>query len=58
MEIENCKKSTENEIWLNYFNDVLFNNGVITEKERNKMKNQINLYNMNSKNQRIKNLPK
>lgn len=26
------------EIWLNYFNQVLFEKGVISEEERNKMK--------------------
>lgn len=29
------------EIWLNYFNNYLFENRVISENERNKMKNQI-----------------
>lgn len=28
---------TPKEIWLNYFNKVLFEKGLITEKERNKM---------------------
>jgi len=29
------------ELWLNYFNNVLFDRKVITEDERNKMKNLI-----------------
>ena len=29
------------EIWLNYFNNYLFEKQAITEDERNKMKNQI-----------------
>jgi len=29
------------EIWLNYFNNVLFEKQIITEDERNKMRNQI-----------------
>ena len=29
------------EIWLNYFNDVLFDKKIIREAERNKMKNMI-----------------
>ena len=29
------------EIWLNYFNNVLFDKKIITEDERNKMKNLI-----------------
>ena len=31
------------EIWLNYFNNVLFEQKIITEDERNKMKNLISL---------------
>ena len=29
------------EIWLTYFNDILFEKGVISEKEKNKMSNLI-----------------
>lgn len=29
------------EIWLSYFNKVLFEKGIITEKEKNKMSNLI-----------------
>ena len=29
------------EIWLNYFNNILFDKKIITEDERNKMKNMI-----------------
>jgi len=35
------KKEITNEIWLNYFNRVLFERKIITENERNKMKNLI-----------------
>jgi len=29
------------EIWLNYFNNILYDKKIITEDERNKMKNMI-----------------
>lgn len=29
------------ETWLNYFNDILFEKGIITEKEKNKMSTMI-----------------
>jgi len=35
------KKILAEEIWLNYFNNVLFEKKIITEDERNKMKNLI-----------------
>ena len=35
------KNNIANEIWLNYFNDVLYNKGTITENKRNKMKHLI-----------------
>ncbi len=31
------QKQVESELWLNYFNSYLFDKGVITERERNKM---------------------
>jgi len=34
-------KMSAKEIWLSYFNKVLFEKGVITEKEKNKMTNLI-----------------
>jgi len=37
------KQATANELWLNYFNQYLFEKNVITETERNKMKNLIAL---------------
>jgi len=40
MEIKN-QKNMFNEIWLNYFNDVLYDKGIITEIKRNKMKHLI-----------------
>ena len=41
MEQKNQKKSILNEIRLIYYNNVLYEKGVITETERNKMKNLI-----------------
>ena len=37
------KQAAANEIWLNYFNQYLFEKNIITESERNKMKNLIAL---------------
>ena len=37
------KQAVSNEIWLNYFNQILFEKNLITEAERNKMKNMISL---------------
>ena len=37
----NTKKIIATEIWLNYFNQYLFEKNIITEAERNKMKNII-----------------
>ena len=37
------KQATANELWLNYFNQYLFEKNVITETQRNKMKNSIAL---------------
>lgn len=34
-------KATAEQIWLNYFNRVLYEQGVITEAERNQMKLKI-----------------
>jgi len=41
MEQKNQKKSIINELRLNYYNTVLYEKGIITETERNKMKNLI-----------------
>ena len=35
------KKAAAEQIWLHYFNRVLFEQGLITEEERNRMKNMI-----------------
>jgi len=35
------KKNIANQIWLNYYNSYLYDRGIITETERNKMKNLI-----------------
>ncbi len=39
--LEQTKKSMAEQIWLNYYNQTLFENGLITEAERNRMKNMI-----------------
>lgn len=41
MKTENQKQAVANELWLNYFNSYLYDHGIITEAERNKMKNLI-----------------
>ena len=38
---ESTKKNTAEQIWLQYFNNVLFEKGLITEQDRNKMVNSI-----------------
>lgn len=46
---ENKKNWTEGEkqnvidkLWLNYFNDTLYDKGLISEDDRNRMRNRIN----------------
>lgn len=39
---EQWKKSVAEQIWLHYYNQTLYEQGVITETERNRMKNLIN----------------
>ena len=41
MEQKNQKQSILNQIRLDYYNTVLYEKGIITETERNKMKNLI-----------------
>lgn len=41
MDNQQKKDIMAEEIWLNYFNNYLYEHKVITEDERNKMKNQI-----------------
>ena len=41
LKTENQKQAVANEIWLNYFNSYLYDRGIITESERNKMKTLI-----------------
>ena len=36
------KKSLAEQMWLSYFNHVLFEKGLISEQERNRMQNMIN----------------
>ena len=35
------KKNTAEQIWLQYFNNVLFEKGLITEQDKNKLANTI-----------------
>jgi len=55
MEVKN-KQSVCDEIWLNYFNDVLYDKGIITETQRNKMKHLIHnrCANIAAKNRKLK----
>ena len=39
--IEQQKKNMAELMWLNYFNQTLFEKGLINENERNRMKNNI-----------------
>lgn len=36
-----AKKNTAEQLWLQYFNNVLFEKGLITEQAKNKMANEI-----------------
>ena len=38
------EKRVAEQLWLEYFNNYLFEHGVITEKERNRMVSEINAY--------------
>ena len=38
---EQAKKELAKQLWLSYYNQVLFEAGLITEAERNRMKNKI-----------------
>lgn len=38
---EQRRKEMAEKLWLNYFNDTLYAQGVITEAERNRIKNKI-----------------
>lgn len=39
--MEQVKKAYAEQVWLDYYNRVLFDAGLITESERNLMKNKI-----------------
>ena len=39
--LEQVKKAYAEQVWLDYYNRVLFDAGLITESERNLMKNKI-----------------
>ena len=43
---EQCRKETAAKIWLSYYNRVLYEKGVITERERNRMALKIAGWNM------------
>jgi len=53
MESKNYQNMAD-EIWLNYFNDVLYDKGIITETKRNKMRHLIHgrYNNVSSKNKK------
>lgn len=36
------KQNVIDKLWLNYFNDTLFDKGLISEDDRNRMRNRIN----------------
>lgn len=38
---KSMRETLAKELWLIYFNNVLYNKGMITEKQRNQMKNKI-----------------
>ena len=40
-EVEKKQREMAEQIWLNYFNESLYKQGVITEAERNRLKNMI-----------------
>lgn len=48
------KKTIAEQIWLQYYNQVLFERGVITEEERNRMANRINARNNMAGSKQIK----
>lgn len=43
MKSENMRQAVSTEIWLEYFNGYLYEKGVITETEKNKMAHLIHL---------------
>ena len=45
---EQQRKEMAAKIWLSYYNRVLFEKGIITERERNKMEVKINSWKMPS----------
>ena len=44
---EQRRKETAAKIWLSYYNRVLFEKGIITERERNRMNLRIDNWKMN-----------
>lgn len=43
---EQLRKETASRVWLSYYNRVLYEKGIITERERNKMELKINSWKM------------
>ena len=39
---EGEKQNVIDKLWLNYFNDTLYDRGLISEDDRNRMRNRIN----------------
>ena len=48
---EQAKKELAEQLWLSYYNQVLFEAGLITETERNRMKNKISTLTPSSSNE-------
>ena len=48
---EQAKKELAKQLWLSYYNQVLFEAGLITETERNRMKNKISTLTPSSSNE-------
>ena len=51
------KKTIAEQIWLHYYNKLLFEKGIITEEERNRMTNRINARNSMAGSKQIKAYP-
>ena len=43
-QIKKKREAVAKELWLIYFNNVLYEKGLITECQRNQMKNKITIY--------------
>lgn len=54
---EQQKTSLAERLWLSYFNQYLFENGIITESQRNKMKNKIDCQNPSASKAKLQEVP-